>query len=82
MSLAVQYTLVAICVLAAFVWIVVKAYRKSKSGSHGCCGCSLADTCVKVHDHESRRKHDAGRSCHVGGGDVSGGSEAACQGDG
>lgn len=46
MSEALQYTLVAIIVLGALVWIVVKSYRKKSGKSRGgCCGCSLSSTC-------------------------------------
>ncbi len=50
LQLKIQYTLVAVIVLGALVWISVKVWRtcrrKNESVS-GCCGCAIADKCKK-----------------------------------
>ncbi|MCH5228912.1 MAG: FeoB-associated Cys-rich membrane protein [Muribaculaceae bacterium] len=47
-SLVIQYSVVGLILLAAFVWIGWKAFKKNKKNSRGsCCGCALADSCKK-----------------------------------
>ncbi len=42
----IQYTLVALCILSAIVWIMLKVRSHSKRGyKGGCCSCPLADSC-------------------------------------
>lgn len=46
-NLAIQSTVVGIILLAAVLYLVVKALRKRKNRSSGCVGCALFDTCHK-----------------------------------
>lgn len=46
MNLALQYTLVFLCIAGALVWILVKARKKHKDGG-ACCGCALSEACEK-----------------------------------
>lgn len=51
-NLAIQYTAVAIVILAAIVWAVYKLItKKNKGGS--CSGCSLSENCSKVNKDNS-----------------------------
>lgn len=52
MSEKVQYTIVAVILLGAIVWIVVNTVRKRKKKGSSCCGCSLADVCSKTSEKE------------------------------
>lgn len=45
LNIAIQYTLVAIFVVGAIVYMIVRLIRKRKQP--GCCGCALADACAK-----------------------------------
>lgn len=43
-NMAIQYTIVALILILAIVWMVLKFRKHSKKGS-GCCGCALSDKC-------------------------------------
>lgn len=49
-QLKIQYTVVAIIMLGAIIWIAVKIWRgcrrKNRQAS-GCCACALAESCKK-----------------------------------
>lgn len=50
-NLVIQYSVVALLLIGALVWIVVKAVKAKKTGA-SCCGCSLSETCSKArHPH-------------------------------
>lgn len=45
-NLAIQYTLVAVIILGAIIWIVIHLLRKNKKGGgKSCCGCALSESC-------------------------------------
>lgn len=45
-NLAIQYTAVAIIILAALTWLVVRFIKRVKNKSRkSCCGCVLSDKC-------------------------------------
>ena len=44
-NLAIQYSLVAVFVIGAMVWMTLRLFRKRKKS--GCCGCALSDACLK-----------------------------------
>ncbi len=49
-QLKIQYTIVAIIILASIVWVAVKVWRtcrRKNASSSGCCGCAIADKCRK-----------------------------------
>lgn len=48
-NLAIQYTAVAIIILAALTWLVVRFIKRVKNKSRkSCCGCVLSDKCNAV----------------------------------
>lgn len=61
---AIQYTIVAIIIIAAIVRIIIglrKIHKRSARGEGGCCGCTLADNCTRIpkkHPNDDTPKHD------------------------
>ncbi|MBD5218539.1 MAG: hypothetical protein HDS73_08645 [Bacteroidales bacterium] len=56
---AIQYTIVGIIILAALIWIAVKANRarRQKTLSNGpCASCSLSKACNKKEETPKRSK--------------------------
>ena len=55
---AIQWTIVALAVAGALIWLVVKVVklRKIKNEGGGCCGCSIADSCKKKDLYTDRKK--------------------------
>ncbi|MCM1440309.1 MAG: hypothetical protein NC131_14065 [Roseburia sp.] len=43
-SIAIQFTIVGIIVLGAFVWLFILLKKRSK-GESKCCGCALNEVC-------------------------------------
>lgn len=43
-SIAIQFTIVGIIVLGAFVWLFILLKNRNKRDS-GCCGCALNNVC-------------------------------------
>lgn len=61
-NLALQFTAVAVIILAALLWIAVKVIRMRKKKSVSpCCGCSLVDNCNK----KELRKPGQGNEEHL-----------------
>lgn len=52
-NLIIQYSLVALLILGALIWIAVKTLRKSNKSSCGC--CSLSQVC-KEKQHKSGKQ--------------------------
>ncbi|MCM1290905.1 MAG: hypothetical protein NC201_01175 [Prevotella sp.] len=46
-NLLIQYTVVAIIILIALIWIILRVTKiaKKKDANTGCCGCSLKTNC-------------------------------------
>lgn len=44
-----QYPVVGVILLLVIIWILIQLFGKKKkeTGSSGCCGCSLQDSCGK-----------------------------------
>lgn len=48
-NIAIQYTAVAIIIIAALVWLVIKFVKRSRKASKdGCCGCALSEKCSRT----------------------------------
>lgn len=47
-NLLIQYILVFVIIASAIAWIIWKTVNGRKKRKAGCCGCSLADTCIKT----------------------------------
>lgn len=47
-NIIIQYSIIALVLLAACGWIIWKLFKRNQEGSSGsCCGCSLSKTCEK-----------------------------------
>lgn len=46
-NLIIQYSIVGVILLGAFIWLLWKTFRKQKTRKNSCCGCALADSCDK-----------------------------------
>lgn len=55
-NMAIQYTLVGVCILGAMIWILVKLFRKGRNS--GCHGCSLANNCSKADIRREKNKNN------------------------
>lgn len=53
----VQYTLVALLVLGACIWLLWSIRRQNRSKRSSCCGCALAQSCKSV----GKPQHSASR---------------------
>lgn len=56
-NFALQYTAVVIIVLAALIWIVIKAVKIRKVKHSGCGSCSIADAC-NLKELKQKQTHD------------------------
>lgn len=61
----IQITLVALIVLGAIIWAIVRMTRKSNVKEGGCCGCELLDTCNKkeLKQRGESVKHESHSCC-------------------
>ena len=53
----VQYIIVAIILLAAVAWTILKtreAFKESKSGCYGCKGCAFKEQVMKNHNYKEK----------------------------
>lgn len=48
-----EYTLVAICISGALIWMVVKLSIARKKKTTGCAGCALSETCKNKGIHKN-----------------------------
>lgn len=46
-NIAIQYTLVSILIIAALIWLVLKFIKQSRKANSPCCGCAVAEICMK-----------------------------------
>lgn len=60
MNMIIQYTIVAIIIAAACIWMLTRILSKKNNGK-SCCGCSLADTCSpdRKERHQTLKKEQA-----------------------
>lgn len=70
-NILIQYTIVAILILGAIVWIAVKAIRASRGKGKSCCGCVLSDKCgdANLKRGKSGDSYSQECSCKVGNSD-------------
>lgn len=45
-NIIIQYTIVGVIILAAVIWIAMKAFKKNRNKNSSCCGCALSDNCA------------------------------------
>lgn len=62
-NLIIQYTAVAILIILALIWIVVKSIRARKNGT-GCSGCSLAEKCAKAKVAQKNEPNTDSKKCN------------------
>lgn len=58
--MVIQYTIVAIIIIGALVWMV-RSVLKLRKQKGKCSGCSLADACRETRNGKNKMKHP---DCH------------------
>ena len=53
--MVIQYTIVAIIIIGALVWMV-RGILKMRKQKGKCCGCSMADACKDARNNKKRSK--------------------------